>query len=223
MSASGAAAAVHLETFPALSALPQIRHAFTGRVPGLEVRVDREVALQRLDAQHAAARQTLGLAEKFFVIGEQVHGADVAVVDAQSVLPVPGVDGLITADPGVCLGIYVADCCTVYLVDPERRVIALLHSGRKGSELGITAVAIARMRAEFGCQPEQLIAQLGPCIRPPHYEVDFAALIRSQCAAAGVREIHDCGTCTAAQPERYYSYRTEKGKTGRMLGLLALV
>jgi copper oxidase (laccase) domain-containing protein len=79
------------------------------------------------------------------------------------------------------------------------------------------------MRDEFGCKPERMIAQLGPCIRPPNYEVDFAALIRSQCAAAGVREIHDCGACTAAQPDRYYSYRTEKGKTGRMLGLLALV
>lgn len=217
-----AATVVPIDSFPALAALPQTRHGFTGRVPGLNVRLDREAALQRLDEHHAQARRTLGLAEKAFVLGEQVHGREVGVVDSGSTLPVPGVDGLITADPGVCLGIYVADCCTVYLVDPERKVIALLHSGRKGSELGITAVAIARMRQEFGCEPARMVAQLSPCIRPPHYEVDFAALIRSQCEAAGLRAIHDCGTCTATERDRYYSYRAEKGKTGRMLGLLAL-
>ena len=138
-------------------------------------------------------------------------------------VPVLGVDGLITADPRVCLGIYVADCCAVYLVEPERRVIALLHSGRKGSELGITAAAIERMRDEFGCDPAKMIVQLSPCIRPPHYEIDFAALIRRDCAAAGVRQIFDCGTCTGANVDRYYSYRVEKGKTGRMLALLALI
>ena len=45
------------------------------------------------------------------------------IVDAATAFPVPGVDGLITADPRVCLGVYVADCCAVYLVEPERRVM----------------------------------------------------------------------------------------------------
>ena len=88
-----------------------------------------------------------------------------------------GVDGVITASPEVCLGVYVADCCAVYLVEPERRVIALLHSGRKGSELGIITVAIERMRTQFGCDPAKMIVQLSPCVRPPIYEIDFAALI----------------------------------------------
>jgi hypothetical protein len=210
------------ETFAALEEVGGVRHAFVGRVPGVEVRVERHLALQRLDEHHATARHHLGLAARNLVIGHQVHGREVAVVDAASAPLVPGVDGLITADPRVCLGVHVADCCAVYLVDPARRVIALLHSGRKGSELGIAAAAIARMRDEFGCEPARMIAQLSPCIRPPNYEVDFAALIRAQCAAAGVRAIHDCGTCTAAHPARYYSYRAEKGKTGRMLALLAL-
>lgn len=211
----------HCETFPALRTAP-VRHAFVGKVPGVDVRVDRAKALERLDAHHLAARHALGLGGRHFAIGEQTHGREVAVVDARTKFPVPVVDGLITADASVCLGIYVADCCAVYIADPERRVIALLHSGRKGSELGIAGAAIGRMRAEFGSDPAQLVVQLSPCIRPPNYEVDFAALIRAQCVAAGVREIHDCGTCTAALPERYYSYRAEKGKTGRMLALLAL-
>jgi copper oxidase (laccase) domain-containing protein len=209
------------ETFPALTAAG-VRHAFLGRVPGVEVQVDRALALQRLDEHHLAARRALGFDERRFVIAEQTHGYGVAVVDAATPSPVPIVDGLMTKDPGVCLGIYVADCCAVFIVDPVQRVIALLHSGRKGSELGITAVAIEKMRAEYGSDPSRLVVQLSPCIRPPRYEVDFAALIRSQCEVAGVREIHDCGTCTAATPERYYSYRAERGKTGRMLALLAL-
>ncbi|MCE9610802.1 MAG: polyphenol oxidase family protein [Chthoniobacter sp.] len=211
-----------LETFSALAALPGVAHGFTGRFAGIDVQADREVALRRLDGGHAQARAALGAGKKRFVIGEQVHGREVAVVDENSASPVPGVDGLITASPEVCLGVCVADCCAVYLADPVRRVIALLHSGRKGSELGITAVAIERMRADFGSAPEDLVVQLSPCIRPPLYEVNFAALILAQCCAAGVRQVHDCGTCTGTQVARYYSYRVERGKTGRMLALLAL-
>ena len=213
-------AAAPFETFPALA---EIAHAFTGRAPGIDVQVDRELALQRLDEAHAEVRAQLGLATKHFITGEQVHGCTVAVVDAHTSAPVAGVDGLITADPRVCLGVYVADCGPVFLVEPERRVIALLHSGRKGTELAITSAAIARMVGEFRCDPARIIAQLGPCIRPPHYEIDFAAAILAQCRAAGLTQTHDCGTCTAAHLDRYYSYRAERGKTGRMLALLALV
>jgi len=211
-----------LERFPALEAVPEVTHAFLGRVPGLDVKVDREQALERLDSFHRAAREEMELGSRHFLIGEQVHGREVAVVDERTPAPVLGVDGLITASPEVCLGVYVADCCAVYLVEPERRVIGLLHSGRKGSELGITRAAIERMRTEFHCDPAKIIVQLSPCIRPPNYEVDFAALIVEQARAAGVTQVHDCGICTGANPERYYSYRMERGKTGRMLALLAL-
>ncbi|PYL69986.1 MAG: hypothetical protein DMF22_10430, partial [Verrucomicrobia bacterium] len=63
---------------------------------------------------------------------------------------------------------------------------------------------------------------LSPCIRPPHYELDFAAEIVRQCRALGVKEIHDPAVCTACDLDCYYSYRAEKGKTGRMLALLGL-
>jgi copper oxidase (laccase) domain-containing protein len=211
-----------VEAFAALTALPGVAHGFTGRVPGLDVQTDRVAALERLAGYHDAVRGELGLAGRRFVVGEQVHGREVAIVDAATLSPVAGADGLITADPGVCLGVYVADCCAVYLVEPERRVVALLHSGRKGSELGIAKAAIGRMREELGCDPARIIVQLSPCIRPPHFEIDFTALIVEQCRAAGVRRIHDDGTCTATHLDRYYSYRAERGKTGRMLALLAL-
>lgn len=213
---------VPVETFPALESVPGIVHAFIGRAEGIDVAVDRESALARLERSHGEVRGSIGLGGRIFITAQQVHGADVAVVDASTAAPVPGVDGLITADPRVCLGIYVADCGAVFIVEPERRVIGLLHSGRKGTELGITRVAIERMAGEFGCDPARMVVQLGPCIRPPHYEVDFAADIVRQAREAGVREVHDCGVCTGQNVDRYYSYRVERGRTGRMLAKLAL-
>jgi copper oxidase (laccase) domain-containing protein len=116
----------------------------------------------------------------------------------------------------------VADCCAVYLVDPQTPAIGLVHSGKKGSELGIAGRAIDLMRQNFGSDPARMTVQLSACIRPPHYEIDFAAQIREQCRALGVREVHDDGVCTACDLASYYSYRAEKGKTGRMLALLSL-
>ena len=101
--------------------------------------------------------------------------------------------------------------------------IGLVHSGKKGTERAIVPKAIQQMREHFGSDPAELIVQLSPCIRPPHYEIDFAAKIIEQCRAAGAKNIHDPGVCTACDIDRYYSYRAEKGKTGRMLALLGLV
>ena len=213
-----------VEQFPTLQDLP-CRHGFIGRVPGLDVNTDRTLALARLDDTHRRARQGLGLATRFFATAEQVHGHGVAVLaagDEPPASPLPGVDGLVTNRPGVCLGIYVADCCAIFLVDSRQRAVGLVHSGRKGTELNILAVAVETMRARFGSQPADLVAQLSPCIRPPWYEVDFAAQIVAQCRAAGITRVTDSGVCTAAHPDRYYSYRRKKGRTGRMLALLAL-
>jgi len=134
-----------------------------------------------------------------------------------------GCDGLITNQKRIALGIHVADCCAIYIVDPKTPAIGLVHSGKKGTEQAIVANAIHQMREKFGSSPADLTVQLSPCIRPPHYEIDFAAKIVEQCRAAGVEKIYDSGACTACDPARYYSYRAEKGKTGRMLALLALV
>ncbi len=213
-----------VKTFPALSALP-CRHGFVGRIPGVDVNTDRAAALARLDEFHRRARHELTPDITAFITAEQVHGNALAVLTPDDPLPTaafPGVDGLITNRPDVTLGIYVADCCAVYLVDPVRRVIGLVHSGKKGTELGIVPAALAAMTARFGTRPGEVTAQLGPCIRPPWYEIDFAAQIAAQCRDAGVTRVADDGANTAADPEQYYSYRREKGRTGRMLALLAL-
>ena len=217
-------APVPVEQFAALGGM-MCRHGFVGRLPGIDVGADRATVLARLDDGHRLARAELGLEARAFVTAEQVHGAEVAVVAASDVLPaspLPGADGLVTNRTDVCLGIYVADCCAVYLVDPRRRAVGLIHSGKKGTELGIVAVAVETMCGAFGTDPADLVAQLSPCIRPPWYEVDFAARIVVQCHAAGITRVADSGVCTAAAPDLYYSYRREQGRTGRMLALLAL-
>ena len=209
-----------LQFFPALSALPGIRHGFTLRVPGLDVRTDRESALARLEDYHAEARAEFG--PRQFYTAEQAHGGRVAVVGRDSRPEAQGADGLITQDPGGLLGIYVADCCAIFLVDTRRPAIGLVHSGRKGTELNIAGAAVCQMSEQFGTDPADLVVQLSPCIRPPYYEVDFAAEIQRQLYAAGVKRLSDTGDNTGADLERFYSYRMEKGRTGRMLALLAL-
>jgi purine-nucleoside/S-methyl-5'-thioadenosine phosphorylase / adenosine deaminase len=212
------------EQFPALSTIEICHHVFTERIPGIDVSNDKPEVLKRLDSSHREIRKAVGLGDWPLVTAQQVHGNKVAFVDAplNTDKEFPGCDAIITNQRRVALGVYVADCCAVYIVDPKTPAIGLVHSGRKGTELGVVPNAITQMIDRFGCDPANMIVQLSPCIRPPHYETNFAAEIIQQCRALGVSEIHDSGVCTACDLDRYYSYRAEKGKTGRMLALLAL-
>ena len=212
------------EEFPALSALENVAHCFTTRVRGIDVAHDKAEALRRLDSVHREVRNDYGLGSMPFISAEQVHGNHIGVIDRPIAADkcFAACDGLITNQPNVCLGIYVADCCAVYLVDPKRHAIGLVHSGKKGTELGIVGRAIELMTESFGSAAQDLVAQLSPCIRPPHYEIDFAADIVRACKDLGLTSVHDSGTCTACDLKRYYSYRAEKGRTGRMLALLAM-
>lgn len=209
-----------VERFPALDELEDVQHGFVLRVPGLDVRANREMALQRLEEYHQLARQSFGT--RHFCLAEQIHGNSAAAVTANSAPKTPRVDALITNDPQVLLGIYVADCCAVFLVDSRRSAIGLVHSGKKGTELNIVGAVIQKMAMVYGTEPADLVAQLSPCIRPPFYEVDFAENIAQNLRRSGVRQVFDSGENTAADLERYYSYRMEKGRTGRMLALLGI-
>src|SRR5207244_2379361 len=202
-----------------------VAHAFIQRIHGIDVSHDKPEALQQLEATHREIRRDLGMADWPLATAEQIHGDEIALVDVplDQDREFAGCDGLITNQRRVALGIHVADCCAVYIVDPQRPAIGLIHSGKKGTALGIVAKAIEKMGKAFGSTPAELIVQLSPCIRPQHYEIDFAGAVVKQCRAAGVKQIHDGGPCTACDLERYYSYRAEKGKTGRMLALLALL
>lgn len=209
-----------------INSCPGVRADFVARVVGVKVDTDREATVRRLQPAHEAVVRSLGFEWSQLHRAEQVHGSGIAVVGKKDAAQTwPGVDGLITADSDVLLGIYVADCGAVYISDPEKGVLALLHSGKKGTEENISGKAIALMREQFGSRPENLQVALAPCIRPPAYEVDFASQIRDQIMAAGVPESHfeDSGVCTSSDLDAYYCYRVEKGCTGRMLALLGRV
>lgn len=214
-----------MEFFPALAALKLVRHAFIQRIPGIDVSAEKAEVLKRLDRIHGDLRGEIGIGDWPLLTAQQVHGNKIAVIDhaIDRDQEFAGCDGLITNQQRVALGIHVADCCAVYIVDPKTPAVGLVHSGKKGTELAVAGKAIQTTREHFGSNPADLIVQLSPCIRPPHYEIDFAATIVDQLRAAGVKQIHDSGACTACDIDRYYSYRVEKGKTGRMLALLGLV
>jgi len=219
------------EQFPALNTIGICRHVFTERIPGIDVSTDKAEVLKRLEAAHRDIRNAIGVGDWPLFTAQQIHGNKIAILERAVVSAVlsglegrefAGCDGIITNQRGVALGIYVADCCALYIVDPKTPAIGLVHSGRKGTELGVVTNAIHQMIDRFGSDPANMIAQLSPCIRPPHYEIDFAVEIVRQCRALGIQQIHDSGICTACDLDRYYSYRAEKGRTGRMLAVLGL-
>jgi hypothetical protein len=204
---------MEIETFPALD-LPGIRHGFSTRDSG---------SLEELDSRIAGTFHAAGFPMDRAVHAQQTHGHLARAVDRPWPSRVPEVDALVTSVPGLPLVVRVADCGPVFFHDPVKHAIAVAHSGRRGTEGNIVAATVACLRENFGSEPDDLVVQLGACIRPPHYEVDFAAEIGRQARAAGVKNFHDDGVCTACRLDRYYSYRAEKGNTGRMYGVLMLV
>lgn len=216
------------EAFPFLEPLrsaPGVRAAWVERIPGVAITGGRDEAMRTLLPYHQKA--VAGFGGGAWWRAEQVHGNAVAIVPGTATIiasdglsVVPGVDGLVSDQPGVILAIYVADCGAIWLADRKTGAIGCLHSGKKGTEGNILAQGVETMARHFGSCAEDIIAVLSPCIRPPHYEVDFAATIRCQAEKLSLADYHDCGLDTAADLRRFYSYRTEMGQTGRMMALI---
>lgn len=190
-------------TFAPLAAIPQLQHAFTLRTADHDTR--SETFAQDL------ARQCGFPA---CVTAEQPHGNIARLVTHPGT--VPQADALVTRQRGLPLTIRCADCAPVFLYDRQSETIALIHSGKKGTAMNVVAAALAHLN------PGTCVALIGPSIGPCHYEVDLWSTIEAQLRHAGVTAIHNPRICTACHLDRYYSYRAEKGQTGRMFALLAL-
>lgn len=210
-----------------INSIPGIRAAWVGRVPGLGITGGRDAAMNQLRPIHENAVRDFSGSTARWWRAEQVHGTGIALVPgARTILApdglpvVPAVDGLLTVTPGITLAIYVADCGPIWLADSKTGAIGLLHSGKKGTEGNILANSLAIMAREFGTDSADVTAVLGPCIRPPHYDIDFAAEIGRQAIRAGISSYHDLGEDTGADLAAHYSYRMEKGITGRMMALI---
>lgn len=218
------------EAFPFLETLnqiPGVRAGWVERIPGLEISGDRHAAMNLLRPHHSAAATGFSGKPAAWWRAEQIHGTAVAIVPGATQVTAPdglpvvaGVDGLISREPGITLAIYVADCGAIWLADRKTGAIGLLHSGKKGTEGNIFEVAIGMMAREFGTCPADLVAVLSPCIRLPDYDIDFAGEIVAQAGRAGIGEFVDSRLNTAADLGRFYSYRKELGKTGRMMALI---
>ena len=107
------------------------------------------------------------------VLAHQVHDGKVAVIDRPDygTDDLDGYDALVTALPGVAIGVRTADCVPVLLHDPIRRVVAAIHAGWKGTVLRIAQKAVNLMEQQFLCKAETLRAVIGPSIGPASFQV----------------------------------------------------
>ncbi len=210
-----------------LNAVPGNFARFITRVPGVATSTDRAAVVSALTPEHEGVLKEAGIAPAMLRRAQQVHGNKVALVgDIGCSYPVEGVDGLFCSGKAdSCLGIYVADCAAVWIYDTVTGARGLVHSGKLGTEGNIVGEVLTAMRKILGVQPADCLAVISPCIRPPHYEVNIPATIKAQLAAAGLlaENILDSGLDTAADLDTFYSYRVEKGNTGRMLALFGLL
>ena len=201
------------EQFSALQKMAWLEHAFTLRTA---------TALPERHIENISLRKKLPITSSHWKWAQQIHSNEVAAVTSHSENCQNNCDALCTNETGVVLTISVADCCAIYAVDPINYAIGLAHSGRQGTEKKILPRLIQTMISNYKTDPTQLIIQLSPCIRPPHYPINFVADIKTQAHALGISQFHDCEICTVTQLDRYYSYRAEKGQTGRMMAILSL-
>jgi purine-nucleoside/S-methyl-5'-thioadenosine phosphorylase / adenosine deaminase len=187
----------------------------------------------------------------------QTHGTDLLVIDA----PNPDYshfqklecDGIVTNQPGVMIGVCVADCAPVLLLDPVNRVAAALHAGWKGTSGEIAKKGVEALVSLFGSKPGQLLAAVGPAIGPCCYEVD--APVRDEFTKGGgqwdeiadasgdgkwrldlsqgnVLQLQESGLhrenietadiCVSCNKSAFFSYRRDKGETGRQMGFIML-
>jgi len=167
-----------------LATVPFVRHGLTYRVPGMgraEGNIGLGMPRDRADAWEMRKLWCADIEvdpERIVTMG-QVHGSDVLRVHADDAgkgsrdpaTHLGYADALITNAPGVVLMTLHADCQPILLVDPANRAIGAVHAGWRGTVADVGGVAVAAMGREFGTEPGDLLAYLGPAIGPAQNEV----------------------------------------------------
>ncbi|MFF5972578.1 peptidoglycan editing factor PgeF [Streptomyces sp. NPDC012769] len=228
--------------------------AFTDRWGGVSAVPYEELNLggavgddpEAVRTNRARAAAGLGLDPADVVWMNQVHGADVTVVDGPwTTADIPSVDAIVTARRGLALAVLTADCVPVLLADPVAGVAAAAHAGRPGMVAGVVPAAVKAM-IDLGADPSRVTARTGPSVCGRCYEVpeamraevaaaeptayaetswgtpavDVAAGVRAQLERLGVRDVADAGVCTLESRD-HYSYRRDR-TTGRLAGYVWL-
>jgi len=171
---------IELLQFGHLAAEEQLLHGITTRSGGTSAGVLNGLNLSYTvgdEEQNVTANRNLLAAameappEKL-VFPKQTHSVNIRIVTSGNYHePIPDTDALVTAETGLALAVMSADCVTVLLYDPEKRVIAAIHAGWKGTVNGIVRNTVELMKNEFGCRPESILAGIGPSICAENYEV----------------------------------------------------
>lgn len=106
-----------------------------------------------------------------FIFPRQTHSDHVAIVSAGDLDTLPDTDALITSDPNLFVCVQTADCVPILLFDPEKKVVAAIHAGWRGTISKIAEKTIRQMTEKLGCQPSDIVAGIGPSIHMHAYEV----------------------------------------------------
>jgi YfiH family protein len=213
-----------VRTIPAVLHVPELADE-PGLVHGFSTTLLGSVGLTHAPDRTAVIRSRAEFArildledETSLAVAGAVHGTDVARVESAPAL-IDDVDALITDRPGIGLFTTHADCFPIVLWDPIHRAAGLAHAGWRGTRAGVAAAALKAMQREFGTQPADVSAGIGPGICGRCYEVgpevaqqfdeafvtpgegdrfllDLAAANRAQLEDAGVRAVHDIAMCT---------------------------
>lgn len=240
------------------SRLLDVPHGFTTRAGGVSQGpyASLNLGLNTLDRREAVL-ENLGLAAKVagvaggqLALVGQVHGDKVVQAPAPGesfVAPSIEADAVWTQRRGQAVGVTVADCVPLLLLDVRTRKVAAVHAGWKGAMARIAQKTVAAWVSE-GSNPADLRAAIGPCIRPCCYEVsddlyrrfagafgeragvrkgerwhlDLPFAVRASLVAAGVPEgqIDSEFSCTSCTPEHFFSHRRDRGVTGRQMGYI---
>jgi len=180
---------------------------------------------------------------------KQIHSDRVLAVDAPHAGFLDEGDAMVTATAGVRLVVRTADCVPILLADPQRKAVAAVHAGWRGTAAGIVAKTIDRMEAEFGTRAEDVVAAIGPSIGECCYEVgrevlgelrawrpelgestqqacvNLPHINRVQMLSRGVPmgRIVTAGLCTRCWEGEFFSYRRDRQNPGRMQSWIAIL
>lgn len=174
--------------FPALTATGVCRHLFSTRIGGISkgylgsmnLSYTRGDTKENVDENFRRIAGILGSKTEDFVLSHQTHTTNVRVVTKEDrgkgitrERDYEDVDGLITNVPGIVLATFYADCVPLYFVDPVKKAIGLSHSGWRGTVAKMGKVTVQKMTEEYGCNPSDIIAAIGPSICVDCYEVSM--------------------------------------------------
>jgi YfiH family protein len=232
-------------TLSALDGDPGIRHAFFTRQGGVSQGLFASLNCgfgsrddpASVEKNRAIAAAQLGLPVHRLVTCHQIHGtATVTVERPWHRAANPRADGMVTAEPGIALGVLAADCAPVLFADPDARIIGAAHGGWRGALAGVMEATVAAMAA-LGAVPARICAGIGPCIAQPSYEVgpefaaafaaadresggffepasreghfrfDLGGYIAHRLARLGLARIERAANDTAAEEALFFSYR----------------